>query len=78
MDYSSKFFTNTNCEYFPCHVGIEEINCLFCYCPLYLKEDCPGNYKMIEAGGKQTKDCSDCLFPHRPENYSKVIEKTIV
>ena len=31
------FFTNRECEFFPCHAGIDpdEFNCLFCYCPLY-------------------------------------------
>ena len=31
------FFQNRDCEYFPCHRGVDEadFNCLFCYCPLY-------------------------------------------
>ena len=29
---SHAFFCNTACQYYPCHEGLEEINCLFCYC----------------------------------------------
>lgn len=32
---SYRFFFNRECQYYPCHEGIEEMNCLFCYCPLY-------------------------------------------
>ena len=42
----SRFFQNTECEFFPCHQGIskEEFNCLFCYCPLYaLGKECGGH-----------------------------------
>lgn len=68
------FFQNTECEYFPCHKinDIEDFNCLFCYCPLYMTgERCGGNYHYTNG----IKDCSDCLFPHQKNNYEKVIEK---
>lgn len=71
IDMSYKFFENKECEYYPCHSGIEKINCLFCFCPLY-KEDCKGNYTILSNG---VKDCSNCTFPHREENYDKIIEK---
>ena len=31
------FFSNKECEYFPCHAGAdpENYNYLICYCPLY-------------------------------------------
>lgn len=74
MDNSYKFFKNGSCMYYPCHEGIEEINCMFCYCPLYRIESCGGDYKTIISSGKQIKDCSSCLFPHKPENYEKVIQ----
>lgn len=69
---SYKFFHNTDCEFSPCHAGIksEEINCLFCYCPLYQLEDCPGEHTYT-AGG--IKDCSSCDWVHREENYYEVI-----
>lgn len=67
-----KFFSHTSCEYYPCHKGIEELNCLFCYCPLYLT-DCPGNPEFITSGGHVVKDCSSCLFPHVRANYDKII-----
>lgn len=74
MDNSYKFFKNKECKYYPCHEGIEEINCLFCYCPLYRIKDCPGNNSYIEKDGLSIKVCKDCTFPHRPENYEKIIE----
>lgn len=69
---SYKFFENKECEYYPCHKGIDKINCLFCFCPLYPQKNCGGNYIILENG---VKDCSNCTFPHREENYGKVIEK---
>lgn len=72
MENSCCFFRNTNCRFFPCHVGVdrEKFNCLFCYCPLYLLgKNCGGNYSYLENG---IKDCTNCLFPHIPENYEKI------
>ena len=63
------FFQNKDCEYFPCHkcVDPENFNCLFCYCPLYaLGDTCGGNFTYTEQG---IKDCSNCLRPHKRENY---------
>ena len=73
MENSSRFFQNTACEYYPCHQGIEELNCLFCYCPLYRMKNCPGHYEMIESGGRTIKSCTDCTFPHIPANYDKIM-----
>ncbi|MBQ7109575.1 MAG: metal-binding protein [Clostridia bacterium] len=72
MSYS--YFENKKCEYYPCHKA-ENINCLFCFCPLYHMEDCGGSPEFIETDGKRIKDCSNCMFPHRKENYEKIIEK---
>jgi len=69
MKNSSCFFENRECEYFPCHEGLEHFNCMFCYCPLYGREHCPGNPKYIEWEGKKIKSCENCTFPHQPENY---------
>lgn len=69
------FYQNKQCEYFPCHKGIDEntFNCLFCYCPLYmLGKDCGGNFQYTEQG---VKDCTGCTFPHIQYHYGKVIEK---
>lgn len=71
---SYKFFCNRECEFFPCHKveNTEEFNCLFCYCPLYtLGKECGGNPVFLENG---VKDCSNCTFPHKKQNYEKVIE----
>ena len=76
MDGNSyAFFQNRECEFFPCHEGIEEteFNCLFCYCPRYaLGEGCRGNYVYTESG---VKSCENCSFPHRRENYAAVLKR---
>ena len=73
MDNSEKFFANRDCKYYPCHEGIEELNCLFCYCPLNHLKDCPGNPVFKEKDGGMIKVCINCTFPHRAENYDEVI-----
>ena len=74
MNNSSRFFENKQCEYYPCHANVEELNCLFCYCPLYSMEHCPGKNEYAEINGKMVKICTDCTFPHQPENYDKIIK----
>ena len=69
------FFQNRECEYFPCHEGVaeEDFNCLFCYCPLYaLGRKCGGACEYTEYG---YKSCEKCTFPHRAENYDKVLAR---
>ena len=73
MKNSYKHFENIDCKYFPCHADVQELNCLFCYCPLYPLAECPGNYSYIDSNGTQVKECSDCTFPHEPENYDIII-----
>ena len=73
---SYRFFQNRECEFFPCHEVQDEddFNCLFCYCPLYLDDNCIGSPEYIITGrGQRIKDCSSCLVVHRPEMYDKVI-----
>lgn len=69
---SSEFFQNKACPYFPCHDSpAEGFNCLFCYCPLYaLGKRCGGRFTYLDNG---VKDCSQCDFPHRQENYDAVL-----
>ena len=69
-----RFFEHTECEYYPCHAGIEHINCLFCYCPMYHLENCPGNPEWREKDGRRVKSCVNCTFPHRAENYDAVMQ----
>lgn len=67
------FFQNRECEYFPCHEGVDEaeFNCLFCFCPLYaLGKKCGGNFRYNRGGNKV---CTDCTFPHIRENYEKIV-----
>lgn len=66
------YFSNTACEYFPCHPGgnPQDFNCLFCYCPLYiLGPDCGGQFRYLPNG---YKDCTACLYPHRRESYGEI------
>ena len=77
IDWEGKgfsFFSNRNCEYYPCHeeADPENFNCLFCYCPLYfLGNRCGGNFRFTEKG---VKDCSNCQIPHKRENYGHIVE----
>lgn len=73
MENSYKFFENKECKYYPCHNGVKNINCMFCFCPLYNIENCPGNYQIIETNGKKIKDCMNCIFPHKAENYDIIM-----
>ena len=73
---SYRFFQNRECKFFPCHEVQDEddFNCLFCYCPLYLDDNCIGSPEYIITGrGQRIKDCSSCVVVHRPEMYDKVI-----
>ncbi len=75
MSENYKKFQNKECEYFPCHKGVEEevFNCLFCYCPLYmLKDKCGGDFKQTAKG---TKNCIDCVKPHDENSYEYVMSK---
>ena len=75
MENSYRFFANKDCKYYPCHEGIEEMNCMFCFCPFYLREKCPGKPEYVQTKeGKTIKDYQNCIFPHRPESYDVIIE----
>ena len=74
MENGCRFFANRDCEYYPCHEGIEDFNCLFCYCPFYLREKCPGNPRFLKTEEKIIKDCSGCNYPHRPESYDIILD----
>lgn len=71
-----KCFKNEDCEFFPCHKGLneEEFNCIFCFCPLYSKGmECGGSYTLLENG---VKDCSRCSLPHKGEGgYDWVLKR---
>ena len=74
MKNSSKYYKNTDCEYFPCHkVNGDVFNCMFCYCPLYaLGDKCGGNFTYLDCG---IKDCSNCLIPHSEKAYDHIMSK---
>ncbi len=74
MKQSYRFFENELCEFYPCHKGLKEINCLFCYCPMYFKEECLGTPVYKKVQGQLVKDCSQCEFPHDPEHYDLIMK----
>lgn len=74
MENSHRFFANKECKYYPCHEGMEEMNCLFCYCPFYGRENCPGKPEYREYEGKRIKICTGCTFPHQAENYDMILQ----
>ena len=57
------FFENKDCEYYPCHKDMAEINCLWCYCPWF-----------YHCGSKFYRPCSECGIPHDRENYDMMIQ----
>lgn len=74
VPFSYKFFTNELCEFYPCH-DMKHINCLFCRCPAYHDDCCPGIVKgygviILENG---VKDCSGCVYNHEPCNYEEMM-----
>ena len=69
------FFSHKRCEAFPCHKtdDLENFNCLFCYCPLYLYGgDCGGNFRYTPEG---LKVCSSCMLPHNRGNYGYIVNR---
>lgn len=67
------FFENRGCEYFPCHDLEEPFNCLFCYCPMYFLDKCPGKPEFREKDGRTIKVCTNCTYPHKRENYKNIM-----
>jgi len=61
---NSSFFENKDCEYYPCHKKMAEINCLMCFCPWF--------------SGCGSKDnglsCPSCEFPHARSSYKLVMQ----
>jgi Zn-finger protein len=72
---SSKFFENKACEFYPCH-NVRDLNCLFCFCPLYHLncEQYGGNPIYLKGEENLIKECSMCILPHKPENYEMLME----
>ena len=68
---TQKRFSHRECPSWPCH-NIEDINCIFCYCPLYYMVDCGGDFSITDKG---IKDCSRCVKPHGKDGWSYVVEK---
>ncbi len=68
------FFENRACQYYPCHKGIEHLNCLFCYCPMYRFEDCLGKPSYKEISGRRIKVCTGCTYPHEAEHYQAIMD----
>ena len=74
MSENYKFIAHTKCEFYPCHKGISDFNCLFCYCPFYHDMNCGGNFQLLSNG---KKDCTACVYPHIRENYDEIVRRLI-
>ena len=72
-EFSYKYFENRHCKYYPCHSD-EHINCLFCFCPFYNYENCPGTPSFIQKDEGKIKSCMECTYPHQKENYDAVMK----
>lgn len=71
IDDSTTFFANRNCRFYPCHEHDDDINCLFCYCPLYfLGEKCGGRFVYTKKG---VKNCVNCTVPHERKNFGRIM-----
>ena len=75
IPFSSRYFENRACEYYPCHSGMEHMNCLFCYCPFYFIDNCPGSPIFKQKKDAIIKSCIDCSFPHDPANFDEIRER---
>jgi len=71
---SNIFFQHKECEYFPdekprCHdvEDASDFNCMFCYCPFYSLDDCPGVDQYTDEG---VRDCTECCLPHKGDMLS--------
>lgn len=65
----------------PCH-NIENLNCLFCFCPNYNLSIEEGGCKINSPKGKYVYspngkiwDCSDCDWPHKIENIRSIFSE---
>lgn len=65
---SHKYFQNESCKFFPCKPG--EPNCLLCYCPLYLLDNCGGDWQIFN----DMKDCSGCHMTDGESGWLYVVE----
>lgn len=62
-----------HCDFYPCHSGVRDFRCTFCYCPIYPcgMEETGG--KWIEgANGKRVWDCSECTIVHEGDFVDKI------
>jgi Zn-finger protein len=60
---SDRFFENKDCKYYPCHKGMKEINCLFCFCPWF-----------YHCGSKKVEPCENCTVPHHRDSYDMLMQ----
>ena len=76
---SYKFFQNNLCEFYPCHkFPHKDFNCLFCYCPLYLIEDCGGNYDILDNNIKDKSNYIEWLIYNDLLKNNKDVKKIII
>ena len=80
MQNNCFFFCNRECRFFPCHGWHgrpEDFNCMGCYCPLYSRQDCGGDFAFVKTkSGALVKDCSACLRPH--EDFEGIVRELTI
>ena len=52
MKNSFYYFENRDCQYYPCHKGMAEMNCLFCYCPCISSRIAPESGYRLNGTGR--------------------------
>lgn len=63
---------NKACEYYPCHLGLED--CTFCWCPFYpCKDEERGKYVRTKKG-QRVWDCSGCNWIHQKDVVDRIFE----
>jgi Zn-finger protein len=64
-----KYFSNPECEFYPCHtvLRVEDFSCIHCFCPLF-PVDC----------WDEKKNCKECVYPHIASNYEPIIAKLTI
>ena len=68
-----KRFANKDCPFYPCH-DVPQVNCIFCFCPLYHLTDCGGQWTKTAKG---IKDCSKCKLPHGDDGWDIIVARLI-
>ncbi len=71
--WPDKPFTDTDCEYYPCHFMGQD--CTFCFCPFYPCLDgltC-GGYVVSKRTGRDVWSCKRCVWIHKKDVVADIL-----